>query len=269
MTIAAFASASASTFSKVFTRPRIYSPLPPCRNSVFCAIRSKPSSIQGKRDFHGARKSARNANAHGSSPRTANLDLGSEERLQKVMSRLGIASRRKSESMIDSGRVRVNGRRVKEQGMMVNPRKDRIVVDGKPLVVNQTPVWIAVHKPRGYLSSPKEEYKRTVESLVPQAREKNLISVGGIEEDHSGLVIMTNERGCVPELASPRNPHMREWIVDCDGIIADRVVAPLRTGVDLPGDTNRIRTLPAVCLIPFSFFSLPFPDLFGWREKQP
>lgn len=200
------------------------------------------------------------------------MDLGSEERLQKVMSRLGIASRRQSESMIESGRVRVNGRRVKEQGMVVNPRKDRIVVDGQPLIVNQTPVWVAVHKPRGYLSLPKEGYKWTVESLVPRARERKLTSVGGIEGDYSGLVIMTNERGCVPELASSQNPHVREWIVDCDGIVANGVIAPLRTGVHLPRDTSGIRTSPAVCQMGLLFFSLFFSlfiDLFGWREKQP
>lgn len=209
--------------------------------------------MQSTGRYRRARNTARGARVHDSPTRKADVDLGSEERLQKVMSRLGVASRRKSESMIDSGRVRVNGRLVKEQGILVNPRKDKIVVDGKALIVNQTPVWVAVHKPRGYLSVPKEGYKWTVESLVPKARAGNLTSVGAIEEDFSGLVLMTNEKGCIPELVDPRNRHVKEWIVDCDGIVTNRDVDPLRIGVLLPNDPSGVPTLPAVRHMNLSF----------------
>lgn len=176
-------------------------------------------------------------------PRNANVSLGEQERLQKVMSRLGFASRRQSEAMIAEGRVRVNGRKVRQQGTLVKPRSDRIVVDGTELATKQPAVWVAVHKPRGYLSLPKQGAKRTVESLVPKANQMRLATVENLDASFSGLVIMTNERGCIPQLANPDHPHVKQWTVDCEGIVADHVVAPLRSGIRLAGDTTD--TLPA------------------------
>eukprot|EP00177_Eucheuma_denticulatum_P005830 GFKZ01010639.1.p1 GENE.GFKZ01010639.1~~GFKZ01010639.1.p1 ORF type:complete len:393 (-),score=24.42 GFKZ01010639.1:680-1693(-) len=176
-------------------------------------------------------------------PRKPNINLGEQERLQKVMSRLGFASRRQSEAMISEGRVRVNGRKILEQGTLVNPRSDRIMVDGAELAAAEKAVWVAVHKPRGYLSVAREGAKRTVRDLVPKARAMKLATVGSLDASFSGLVIMTNERGCIPQLVSPDHPHVKHWFVDCEGVITDQMVAPLRSGIQLEGDTRA--TVPA------------------------
>lgn len=175
------------------------------------------------------------------------MALGESERLQKVMSRFGIASRRKSEELIANGKVRVNGRVVTGQGTVVNSRKDRITVHGKELTLPDRAVWIAVHKPTGYLSLPQEGKKKSVLDLIPKNMRFGIIPVGGIDDEHSGIVILTNERGQVPEQSSPQNPHVKEWVVDCEGVVSHLAVEALRRGVHLKNEPTKC--LPAVSTI--------------------
>ena len=97
-----------------------------------------------------------------------------EERLQKVMARAGVASRREAENMITEGRVTVNGVQVVELGSRVKPRKDIILVDGKKIALPDTKelFWVMVHKPKDMLSSGKINtkyiYKRKVIYLISQ-----------------------------------------------------------------------------------------------------
>lgn len=215
----------------------------PHHHAVVCVApnRSRRPAPAKKRPFRsgGSRKQSGPPG-----PGRPRLDLGEAERLQKVMSRLGVASRRRSEELIAEGKVYVNGRVVRNQGTLVNLRKDRIKVQGKEVVAQESAVWVAVHKPKGYLSLPREGSKKSVADLLPRSKRNGLITVGGIDEDYSGIVIMTNERGHVPELSSPQNPHVKEWIVDCDGLVKDDTVEPLRRGAKLKGNSSSI--LPAV-----------------------
>lgn len=160
------------------------------------------------------------------------------------MSRFGIASRRAAEELIAQGKVSVNGRVVREQGLLVHSRRDRIVVNGKVIEAPTRATWIAVHKPPGYLSLPKDGYGRTVTNIIPKSRRPGLLTVSGIEEDFSGLVLLTNERGHVADLSKPDNPHVKEWVVDVEGVCSHEAVEPLRRGVKLNGEITK--SLPAV-----------------------
>lgn len=214
------------------------------RPEVYCAL-------GGKR----RRNNTNSSRSKASTPRPAATSLTAEERLQKVMSRLGVASRRQSEVIISEGRVRVNGKIVKELGHLVNARRDKILVDGRELVTNTPALWMAVHKPRGYLGVPKEGAKGTVLDFVPKAKQRNLFSVGGLDANFSGLVLLTNETGHIPELANPSNRHVKEWIVDCYGPVKPSVLEPLTQGVRLEGDSNKHPTLPVVSSSHSTYFN--------------
>lgn len=172
------------------------------------------------------------------------MNLGDSERLQKVLSRLGVASRRNAEELIAEGKVRVNSKVVREQGVLVNVRHDRIDVNGKTVEAPSKAIWVAVHKPRGFLSLGKEGHWRSAANLLPRSKRRSMVPAGSIEEDFSGLLLMTNDRGQVPELSRPDNPHMKEWVVDVDGIVKDSQIDPLRRGVKLKD--QKTNALPVV-----------------------
>lgn len=194
-----------------------------------------PKSTQASQK--GREQKGRRATRHSSRRHEENhrveIDLTSEERLQKVLSRLGVASRRNAETMITNGRVCVNGRQTRQLGTSVNVWKDRITVDGTAVQVSTQVLWIALHKPRGYvtkMTGHRGLQRFFGDSLMDRSA---LVAVDGIEEDASGLVLFTNERGAVPELARPDNPHIKIWTVDCRGEVSDQQLRILNKGVRL------------------------------------
>lgn len=196
------------------------------------------------------------------------INLGADERLHKVLARLGVASRRQAEAWMTAGRVCVNGHIASEAGTTVNVWRDKIQVDGTDISTpspTTAAVWLAIHKPRGYLStmtslSPatskrhrqqqqhpisaattrggtdnnseiadadgakckadKASLLRLLRDSSPRLRLprsvslESLVAAGVIEEDASGLVLVTNERGAIPPLVKPCNAHVQTWYVD-------------------------------------------------------
>lgn len=157
-------------------------------------------------------------------------DLRDKERLQKVISRLGVASRRDAESLILDGKVSVNGHLVKELGTRVDIRKDKIVVNGQRVSVDESVVWMAFHKPSGYHSTIYSP--RGISRFLQNIPSQSLTPVSPIEDDASGLVLLTNERGVVAELSRPDNPHSKTWTVDCHGIVTQKQLKQITTGVE-------------------------------------
>jgi 23S rRNA pseudouridine2605 synthase len=134
-----------------------------------------------------------------------------EERLQKIMASAGIASRRACEEIIAAGRVTVNGK-VALLGQKADLAVDRILVDGKAIKPSQTLVYIALHKPRGVVSTADEEFGRpTVLDLVPV--ETRLYPVGRLDMDSEGLVLLTNDGDLANQLTHPKFGHTKEYRV--------------------------------------------------------
>lgn len=136
-----------------------------------------------------------------------------EERIQKILSRAGIGSRRACEELILAGRVTVNGRQA-EIGQKADPATDRIVVDGQPIQAAEPPVYIAMYKPRNVLSVVESEpgdTRKTVRDLIPMPG--HLYPVGRLDFDSEGLVLMTNDGELANRLTHPRFGHEKIYRV--------------------------------------------------------
>ena len=134
-----------------------------------------------------------------------------EERLQKILSRAGLGSRRACEEIIASGRVRVNGQ-IATLGSKADPARDRIEVDGRPVAGGGPLVYVALNKPRGVLSAvTAQDTRPTVRDLVPV--EGHLYPVGRLDMDSEGLILLTNDGELANRLTHPRYGHEKEYRV--------------------------------------------------------
>lgn len=130
-----------------------------------------------------------------SAPRTARQHLGEKgpERLQKVLARVGIASRRNAELLILEGAVTVNGRIVTELGTKVDPAHDKIKVNGKLIFTEIEPIYLALYKPKGVISSLSDpEGRKHVGQLVADVKSR-VLPIGRMDYNSEGLLLLTND----------------------------------------------------------------------------
>ncbi|MCK4899958.1 MAG: rRNA pseudouridine synthase, partial [Anaerolineales bacterium] len=124
------------------------------------------------------------------------------ERLQKILARAGLGSRRACEELINSGRVRVNGE-IAKLGDKADPEKDHILFDGQPITPPQPLTYVALYKPRGVLSSVTANDPRpTVLDLVDVPG--RIYPVGRLDVDSEGLILLTNDGELANRLTHPR-----------------------------------------------------------------
>jgi len=151
-------------------------------------------------------------------------------RLQKVLADRGVASRRRAEELIAAGRVRVDGEVVRTLGTKVDPSA-RIDVDGAT-TRTATPRYVALNKPKGIVSTARDERGReTVVDLVGAA--ERLYPVGRLDADSEGLVLLTNDGEWAERVLHPRYGHEREYEVSVSGDLSADALAQLRRGVRL------------------------------------
>ena len=132
------------------------------------------------------------------------------ERLQKILARAGVASRRGAEQLVADGRVSVNGRRA-TLGESADPERDRIELDGRPIGPAPRAIHLAVHKPRGYLSSARDERgRRSVVELVDAGGER-LWPAGRLDVESEGLMLLTNDGEWANRVLHPRYGTEREY----------------------------------------------------------
>ncbi len=153
-------------------------------------------------------------------------------RLQKYLAQQGIASRRKAEEMIQSGRVRVNDRIVTELGTKIEPGKDMVVVDGTPIGTQKELTYILLYKPVGVVSTASDEFRRpTVVELVP--KDIRVYPVGRLDYDSEGLILLTNDGELTYRLTHPRFELPKTYQVTVWGHPSDWDLKSLATGVEL------------------------------------
>lgn len=159
-------------------------------------------------------------------------------RLQKYLSRAGVASRRAGERLIVEGRVSVDGEVVSELGVRVDPDTQVVRVDGVP-VCPQPMRWLAVHKPVGYLTTRDDDRnRRTVYSLLPEGSD-DLFHVGRLDMMTEGLLIFTNDGETAHRLLHPGYAIPRRYCVEIKGRVSRALIRRLEHGVPLEDGVAR------------------------------
>ncbi len=152
------------------------------------------------------------------------------ERLQVYLARRGIASRRAAEQLISAGRVEVNGRVVTRLGTTVDPARDQVRVDGRPVGRAERLVYYALHKPPGVVSAARDPRGRpTVTQLVPAA--ERIFPVGRLDADSEGLLLLTNDGPLALRLTHPRYQLEKEYHALVDGVPSPEALRRLAAGV--------------------------------------
>jgi len=157
------------------------------------------------------------------------------DRIAKVLSRAGIASRREAERMIEAGRVRVNGAQIDSPALNVTP-SDAITVDGKPVGEPEPPrVWL-FHKPTGLVTTNRDEKGRgTIFDDLPEDMPR-VMSIGRLDLNSEGLLLLTNDGEVKRRLELPSNGWLRRYRVRVNGRPTDDMLEPLRKGITVDGE---------------------------------
>lgn len=155
-------------------------------------------------------------------------------RINKYLALCGVASRRKCEEYILQGRVKINGRKVNELSILVKPN-DIVTVDGKRIQPQQH-VYLMLHKPKGYLSTTKDDRgRKTVIELVKAYRDKRLFPIGRLDYDTEGLLLLTTDGDLAQKLMHPSHEIPKTYHVKIEGEIFPHELDVLANGVELDG----------------------------------
>jgi 23S rRNA pseudouridine2605 synthase len=169
--------------------------------------------------------------------------MATHARLQKILSAAGVASRRTAETLIEQGRVSVNGTTVTTLGTKADPDADDIRVDGRRVRPAGRRRYILLYKPRGYITSRSDpEHRPTVIDLLSKGGVREYVyPVGRLDYDSEGLLVLTSDGELAARLTHPRHGVEREYEVRVRGVPDDRALSRLSKGISLEGR----RTAPA------------------------
>ena len=171
-------------------------------------------------------------------------DLG--QRLQVYLAHAGIASRRAAEGIIAAGRVSVNGITVNEQGSKVFPT-DNVLVDGKPVHLENRQVYLALNKPPGYICSSDDQRGRPLAlALLPGEIKERLYNVGRLDLLSCGLIFFTNDGDFAARLGHPGSGMEKEYIVEATGHIPDETALAFEQGITIEGVHYRARAVQRI-----------------------
>ncbi len=154
-------------------------------------------------------------------------------RLQKIIANAGIASRREAERLIDEGRVSVNGTVVRQQGVLADPDADRIKVNGRLLPAPEKKVCILFNKPRGCLTTVKDDKARPTVMEFFKDLPARVYPVGRLDFNTEGVLLFTNDGDLSKKLLAPKSKVPRTYLVKVRGVPEEKALNRLRRGVRL------------------------------------
>ena len=170
-----------------------------------------------------------------------------KERLQKLIAAAGLASRRQAERWIAAGRVTINGRPA-ALGDQADVGRDRIEVDGRPLRLEQPKIYLLLNKPTGYVTTARDPQGRKVVRDLLLGVKTRVFSVGRLDINTEGLLLMTNDGELAARLTHPRHQIAKTYLVRVRGALTDAARQRLEQGVELedgitaPARVARVRS---------------------------
>ncbi len=157
-----------------------------------------------------------------------------KSRLQKILASCGVASRRKAEELIIAGRVTVNGRRA-QLGDSALPGKDRIAVDGEPIAFSEEKIYLALHKPRGFVTTMSDEKDRRCVAMLVENVGQRVYPVGRLDKDSEGLLLMTNDGEFANLVAHPKKHIAKTYRVTVRPAVTEEQLARIAVGIEIEG----------------------------------
>lgn len=158
-----------------------------------------------------------------------------EERLQKILAHAGVASRRKAEELISSGRVSVNGRTITELGSKADASVDKVKVDGRVLSEPKNHLYVALHKPKNCVTTVHDpQGRQTVMSFFKGLRER-IYPVGRLDYASEGLLLLTNDGEFANRLMSPASHVTKTYLVKVNGALTREQEEQFRSGIPMHG----------------------------------
>ncbi|MGH3520078.1 MAG: pseudouridine synthase [Haloechinothrix sp.] len=170
-------------------------------------------------------------------------------RLQKVLAKAGVASRRAAEELIAQGRVSVDGTVVREFGTRVDPDSAVIRVDGTRMVVRDDLVYLALNKPEGVHTTMTDDRGRPCVGDFVRDRSERLFHVGRLDADTEGLLLLTNDGELAHRLMHPSFTVLKTYLAEVDGVVPRGLGKRLRAGVELedgPVQADRFKVVDAL-----------------------
>ena len=189
------------------------------------------------------------------------------ERLQKVLAQAGVASRRKCEELILSGRVTVNDKLVKELGTKVDPSSSVIKVDGKPIRIEKK-VYLMFNKPKGVITSVSDPYGRRVVTDYLKGIKERLFPVGRLDYDTEGLLLLTNDGELANLLTHPRHHIPKTYLATVTGVPHGDDLDKLRNGIELEDGLTAPAEVEYVDVEPDYRESVISVTLYEGRNRQ-
>lgn len=174
-----------------------------------------------------------------------------KERLQKYLARCGIASRRKAESLIFEGRVKLNGEIVKTI-VTIDDEKDKVEVDGRIIRPEANKVYIMLNKPVGVITSVKDEFNRKTVIDIVNVKER-IFPVGRLDYDTSGLLILTNDGEAAFKIMHPSVEISKVYLAEIKGIPSEQEMDKFKNGIKIedyitsPADIKIIKQKSSTC----------------------
>ncbi len=164
-------------------------------------------------------------------------------RLQKVLAEAGVASRRACEEIIAQGRVRVNGKIIREMGLKVDPVTAKIEVDGEEIRAAQSRTLLAFNKPAGVVSAMSDPQGRPCLGDYFSEWPGRLFHVGRLDFETEGLILLTNDGDLANRLAHPKHEVAKRYLVQVRGVLPGNLTALLRGGVELDDGLVRLSSV--------------------------
>lgn len=155
-----------------------------------------------------------------------------EVRLQKYLANCGIASRRKAEELITSGKISVNGKVITELGTKIDSSTDKVLYNGKEIKEESKHVYILLNKPIGYVTTAKDQFDRDSVMDLVKVKER-IVPVGRLDMYTSGALILTNDGDFVYQVTHPKHEIEKTYTVTIKGIVTNEEVEKLRKGVKI------------------------------------